>query len=107
MNSNDAFRKSNLGLQEIKDQSLGVLPREARTFLILIDSKKTYQRYLDTLDKSKIFIEAGGVEPLLGMLRDLKYIELVGQVEPISLEQARVTNWVEQPPVVSERQVPS
>ena len=105
MNSNDVFQKSELGLQEIKDQSLGVLPREARTLLILIDGKKTYRRYLDTLDKSKMFVEAGGVAPLLEMLRDLQYIELVGQSTLSSIEQTPSTKWVE-PPVVSERPMP-
>ena len=41
MNSSNVFRKSDLGRKEIKTQSLGVLPREARTLLIMIDGKKT------------------------------------------------------------------
>ena len=30
MNNNDIYKKSDLGRDEIKSQSLGVLPREAR-----------------------------------------------------------------------------
>lgn len=40
MNSNDVYQKSNLGREEIRNQTLGVLPREARTLLITIDGKK-------------------------------------------------------------------
>ena len=40
MNSIDVFRKSDLGRKETKTQSLGMLPREARTLLIMIDGKK-------------------------------------------------------------------
>ncbi len=73
------FQKSDLGREEIKNQTLGVLPREARTLLIMIDGKKTYQHYLDTLNKSKMFIEFGGVEPLFELLVEFQCIELIGQ----------------------------
>lgn len=73
------FRKSDIGREEIKNQTLGVLPREARTLLIMIDGKKTYQHYLDTLNQSKMFIEFGGVEPLFELLVEFQCIELVGQ----------------------------
>lgn len=79
MNNNDVFRKSDLGREEIKNQTLGVLPREARTLLIMIDGKKTYQHYLETLNQSKMFIEFGGVEPLFELLVEFQCIELVGQ----------------------------
>lgn len=79
MNSNDIPRKSDLGREEIKTQSLGVLPREARTLLIMIDGKKTYQSYIDSLDKSEMFVEFGGVGPLFELLLDFQCIELIEQ----------------------------
>ncbi|MGO2734308.1 hypothetical protein [Psychrobacter sp.] len=77
MNYGDVFRKSDLGRAEIKSQSLGVLPREARTLLIMIDGKRTYQNYLDTLDNSKMFADFGGIGPLFELLLELECIELV------------------------------
>lgn len=77
MNDNDIFQKSDLGREEIKAQNQGVLPREARTLLILIDGNKTYERYLASLDNSKMFVETGGVAPIFELLQDLQYIELV------------------------------
>ena len=76
MNNNDIFRKSDLGREEIKNQSLGVLPREARTLLIMIDGRKTYQNYIDSLDNSNMFAEFGGVAPLFELLLDFQCIEL-------------------------------
>ena len=104
MNSNDIFRKSDLGLEEIKDQTLGVLPREARTLLILIDGKKSYQRYLDTLNNSKMFAASGGITPLLQMLYDLQYIELVGATNDKASETSSTSQSVT-PPTVSAHQV--
>jgi hypothetical protein len=78
MNYSDVFRKSDLGREEIKYQSLGILPREARTLLIMIDGKRTYQNYLDTLDGSKMFADFGGVAPLFELLLELECIEVVG-----------------------------
>lgn len=79
MNANDIFRKSDLGRKEIKNQGQGVLPREVRTLLILIDGKKTYQHYIDSLDGSSMFAEFGGVAPLFELLIDFQCIE---RVEP-------------------------
>ena len=45
MKDGDVFQKTDLGREEIKSQSLGILPREARTLLIMIDGKRTYQSY--------------------------------------------------------------
>ena len=77
MNANDIFRKSALGHQEIKNQGQGVLPREVRTLLILIDGKKPYQHYIDLLDNSPMFADFGGVVPLFELLIDFQCIELV------------------------------
>ena len=79
MNSNDVYQKSNLGREEIRSQSLGVLPREARTLLIMIDGKKTYQSYIDSLNESKMFAEFGGVVPLFELLLEFQCIELTVQ----------------------------
>lgn len=78
MNYSDVFQKSDLGREEIKSQSLGILPREARTLLIMIDGKRDYRSYLDTLDDSKMFAGFGGVTPLFELLLELEYIEVVG-----------------------------
>ncbi|WP_201596026.1 hypothetical protein [Psychrobacter vallis] len=78
MNYSDVFRKSDLGREEIQSQSLGILPREARTLLIMIDGKRDYRSYLETLDDSKMFAGFGGVTPLFELLLELEYIEMVG-----------------------------
>jgi hypothetical protein len=90
MNNSDVFQKSDLGRAEIKNQDLGMLPREARTLLILIDGNKPYQRYFESLNKSKMFIEVGGIAPFFELLQDLQYIELVEQGEAVSLEQTAI-----------------
>lgn len=79
MNYSDILQKSDVGREEIKYQSLGVLPREARTLLIMIDGKRTFQNYLDSLDQSKMFADFGGITPLLELLFELDFIEVVGQ----------------------------
>ena len=89
MNYGDVFRKSDLGRAEIKSQSLGVLPREARTLLIMIDGKRTYQNYLDTLDNSKMFADFGGIGPLFELLLELECIELVATHIDAQAQDAR------------------
>ena len=76
MNSNDIYKKSALGREEINNQSLSVLPREARTLLIMIDGKKTYQSYIDALNKSAMFAEFGGIAPLFELLLEFQCIEI-------------------------------
>ncbi len=103
MNYSDVFRKSDLGREEIKSQSLGILPREARTLLIMIDGKRDYRSYLETLDDSKMFAGFGGVTPLFELLLELEYIEMVGVASTatraeISPQMSMVS------PVVSESQ---
>lgn len=105
MNANDIFRKSDLGRQEIKNQGQGVLPREVRTLLILIDGKKTYQHYIDSLDNSSMFVEFGGVAPLFELLIDFQCIE---RVEPenanISTQSPNPTSKPTEPRQVSQPQ---
>ncbi|MES1966131.1 hypothetical protein M0N77_12510 [Psychrobacter sp. AH5] len=79
MKYSDVFKKSDLGRKEVKYHTLGILPREARTLLIMIDGKRTYQNYLDTLDNGKMFVEFGGVAPLFELLLELGCIEIIGQ----------------------------
>ena len=78
MNYSSVFKKSDLGREEIKYQRLSVLPREARTLLIMIDGKRTYQNYLDSLDQGKMFASFGGIKPLLELLLELGCIEIAG-----------------------------
>ena len=96
MNYGDVFRKSDLGREEIKSQSLGVLPREARTLLIMIDGRRTYQSYLNTLDSSKMFAEFGGIAPLFELLLDLECIEVASagsaETEIPTLSQTTITS---------------
>ena len=84
MNNGDVFQKTDLGREEIKSQSLGILPREARTLLIMIDGKRTYQSYLDTLDHSKMFADFGGIAPLFELLLGLECIEIAGAASQTS-----------------------
>ena len=83
MNQGDIFQKSELGREEVKNQHSSSLPREARTLLIFIDGRKTYQQYVDLLDKGKMFADVGGIAPFFEMLRDLELIErfIVGDVD--------------------------
>ncbi len=90
MKYNDIFVKSDLGRKEIKYHTLGILPREARTLLIMIDGKRTYQSYLDTLDNGKMFVEFGGVTPLFELLLELNCIEILGQDNISPESRARV-----------------
>lgn len=77
MNSSDVFVKTDLGRDEVKSQGLGILPREARTLLIMIDGKRDYQSYLYALNQSKMFASFGGITSLLELLLELEYIEIV------------------------------
>lgn len=77
MNNNDVFLKTDLGREEIKSQGLALLPREARTLLIMIDGKRDYQSYFDALDHSKMFASFGGIKPVFELLLELGYIELI------------------------------
>ena len=105
MNNSDVFRKSDLGREEIKTQSLGVLPREARTLLIMIDGKKTYQQYLDSLDNSKMFAEFGGIAPLFELLQEFQCIELIADDNASVASQSYVTPQPAAPRTVTEQQV--
>lgn len=87
MNNNDIYKKSDLGRDEIKSQSLGVLPREARTLLIMIDGKKTYQNYIDSLNDSAMFAEFGGIAPLFELLLEFRCIEISEQTDTTATKQ--------------------
>lgn len=77
MNNSDVFQKSDLGREKIKNKELDILPRQARTLLFLIDGKRRYDSYLDSLEYSDIFADTGGVAVLFELLQDLHYIEIV------------------------------
>ena len=82
MNNSDIPIKTDLGREEIKNQSLGVLPREARILLIMVDGKKPYQSYINSLDESKMFADFGGVLPLFELLLEFQCIEVTEQSGP-------------------------
>ena len=88
MNNNDIYRKSDLGREEIKSQNMCVLPREARTLLIMIDGKKTYQNYIDSLNESAMFAEFGGIAPLFELLLEFRCIETSEQTDTIVKRQS-------------------
>ena len=77
MDNSDIYRKSSLGREELKNKNIEMLPREARTLLIMIDGKKTYEHYLTVLDNSKMFLETGGIAPLFELLQAMELIEYV------------------------------
>ncbi len=83
MNSTDIFQKSDLGRHESENKSLGVLSQEARTLLIMINGKTPYQKYVDSLDKCKMFSDFGGIKPLFEMFLELEYIELSKRQAPL------------------------
>nr|WP_299038970.1 hypothetical protein [uncultured Psychrobacter sp.] len=103
MKYSDVFIKSDLGRQEIKSNALGVLPREARTLLIMVDGKRTYQSYLDTLDNGKMFVEFGGVTPLFELLLEFGCIEILGQQQTDT--QQKVDNQPQTVPVAKPKPV--
>jgi hypothetical protein len=105
MNDNDIFKKSDLGREAIKNQSMSVLPREARTLLIMIDGKKTYQHYFESLDKGKMFVDTGGIAPFFEMLQDLEYIELAGHASEVTMQMSPAIPQLPQTDIISERQV--
>lgn len=89
MHKSDVFLKTDLGRDEIQSQGLGVLPREARTLLIMIDGKRDYQSYLDTLDHRKMFASFGGITPLIELLLELQYIETISATDASMMAQAQ------------------
>lgn len=103
MKYSDVFIKSDLGRQEIKSNALGVLPREARTLLIMVDGKRTYQSYLDTLDNGKMFVEFGGVTPLFELLLEFDCIKILGQQQTDT--QQKVDNQPQPVPVAKPEPV--
>lgn len=102
MNNSDIPIKTDLGREEIKNKSLGVLPREARMLLIMVDGKKPYQSYINSLDESKMFADFGGVLPLFELLLEFQCIEVTEQSGPrksILAQLASSAKRVERPRV--------
>lgn len=104
MNNNDIYQKSELGREEVKTQSLGVLPREARTLLIMIDGKKTYRNYVESLNSSKVFAEFGGIAPLFELLIEFQCIELVDSAQTTPLQASPAAP---RPSSISAAQIPA
>ena len=77
MDNSSVFQRSVLGREKIRDKDLGILPRQARTLLFLIDSEKTYADYFEAFNNNQVFIEAGGIALLFELLEDLQYIEQI------------------------------
>ena len=65
--------KTPKGISEVYEQADDILPREARTLLILINGQMTVDEYRSALGARRAFIVAGGVDQLLQLLLDLDY----------------------------------
>lgn len=103
MDNSSVFQRSALGREKIRDKDLGILPRQARTLLFLIDSEKTYADYFEAFNNNQVFIEAGGIALLFELLEDLQYIEQIIPPAHHLSEQVAVTIQA----VTTPRQTPA
>ncbi|MEM7612958.1 MAG: hypothetical protein AAF270_14835 [Pseudomonadota bacterium] len=85
-NPNDILQKTELGIREIKEQNDPILPREARNILILINGKSSLADYRASLNKSKVFADAGGIDQYVDLLLSMDYLE-VKPVKPTQSQQ--------------------
>ena len=74
----DIFEKTPQGVLEVQQQSNTILPREARTLLILINGKNTYADFQSSLRDSAAFKSAGGIDQYIDLLLGLDYIQKQG-----------------------------
>lgn len=103
MDNSSVFQRSALGREKIRDKDLGILPRQARTLLFLIDSEKIYADYFEAFNNNQVFIEAGGIALLFELLEDLQYIEQIIPPAHHLSEQVAVTIQA----VTTPRQTPA
>ncbi|MEM9386551.1 MAG: hypothetical protein AAGA68_15950 [Pseudomonadota bacterium] len=73
----EVLAKTQKGYAEMREQSDGILPREARTLLILVNGRDTVSNYRAALNGSKAFESLGGVDQLIALLIDLDYLDLI------------------------------
>ncbi|MEO0974044.1 MAG: hypothetical protein AAFX85_13205, partial [Pseudomonadota bacterium] len=72
----DVLIKTQKGRTEIHEQGIGLLPREARTLLILVNGHDTVGQYRRALSGTKAFESEGKIEQLISLLIDLEYLEI-------------------------------
>lgn len=53
----------------------------------MIDGKKTYQNYIDSLNESAMFAEFGGIAPLFELLLEFQCIEISAQTDTTTMKQ--------------------
>lgn len=80
----EVLAKTAKGYAEMREQSDGILPREARTLLILVNGRDTVNNYRAALNGSKSFEALGGVDQLIALLIDLDYLDLISGDEVTS-----------------------
>lgn len=73
----EVLTKTDKGYAEMREQSDGILPREARTLLILINGRDTVSDYREALNGGKAFESLGGVDQLIALLLDLDYLDII------------------------------
>ncbi|MEO0973933.1 MAG: hypothetical protein AAFX85_12645 [Pseudomonadota bacterium] len=66
--------KTDKGHVEVKEQADSILPREARTLLILANGRDTVDDYRAALSGSRAFEALGGIDQLITLLLDLEYL---------------------------------
>ncbi|MEO0442280.1 MAG: hypothetical protein AAFZ92_00860 [Pseudomonadota bacterium] len=76
LNPNDILQKTALGTRELKEQNDPILPREARNILILINGKSSLKEYRASLNKSKVFADAGGIDQYVDLLLSMDYLQI-------------------------------
>lgn len=72
INDEDIFVRTEKGSNELSGSQSGIIPRKARTILILIDGLKTYAQVADPLEKRKTYKD--GVRQYMQMLVDLELV---------------------------------
>ncbi|MEM9387989.1 MAG: hypothetical protein AAGA68_23240 [Pseudomonadota bacterium] len=84
---NEILAKTEKGLAQMRVQDDALLPREARSLLILINGKDTLEQYRNALSASKVFESLGGIDQLVQLLFDLEYLCAKSQEQPETGEQ--------------------
>ena len=108
INNTSVVVKTATGLSAIQPQNNELLPREARNLLILIDGRKTMGKYLDQLNKMRMFKEVGGVEQYFRLLLDLELIRfdaIEGNPSPIESAPKASSYDANQQPLNSQNSV--
>lgn len=91
------YRRTAAGETELKGADTKILPREARTLLILIDGRQIASHLLNALDKRELFKKVGGSEQFLQLLLDLGFIEPVSRAKISQTHKKRAPSITNSP----------